>query len=250
MRRRWRGKFTARIVVLAILIVVARAWVRSDRDPRGEPPSVGSTLARTGPYPVVRVVDGDTLHVEIASSPTPIEKVRLLRVNTPERDEPGYERATAALKGLVEGRQVELVFEPEASGASGKAKRDEYGRLLAYVLLGDVHVNVELVRRGWSRFFTKYGEGAFGAEFRAAEETARAQGEGLWDATGWNVAVESSSPRPSKRRRQRGPFSFSACSIARRRTSSRRSFRTRAKSGVRLLSNRGSTMPRKYSYST
>lgn len=132
--------------------------------------------------PVTKIVDGDTLHVELAGSVTPKEKVRLLRINTPERGRPGFERATAALVALVEGKTVDLVFEDPA-----KPERDEFGRLLAYVWVGDVCANVELVRGGWTRFFTKYGEGWMAEEFRAAEVDARAAGAGLWNGDEWNT---------------------------------------------------------------
>lgn len=131
--------------------------------------------------PVVKVVDGDTIHVELAGSITPIEKVRLLRINTPERKRPGYERASAALTALVAGRTVELAFEDPA-----KPERDEFGRLLAYVFVGEKCVNVEMVRDGWTRFFTKYGEGRHAAAFRAAEEEASKWGAGLWQGDEWN----------------------------------------------------------------
>ena len=47
---------------------------------------------------------------------------------------------------LVEHRRVRLVF--------GVERRDVYGRLLAYVYLGDRFVNAELVRRGLARTLT------------------------------------------------------------------------------------------------
>ena len=145
---------------------------------------------RVGPCEVLRVVDGDTLHVRVAGSPTPDEKIRLLRINTPERDQPGYERATAALMALVAGRSVELEWErPEA------AERDEYGRLLAYVWVDGTLVNLELVRQGFTRFFTKYGPGRYAERFRAAEEEARAAKRGLWTADGWNAGARASPPR-------------------------------------------------------
>jgi micrococcal nuclease len=151
----------------------------------------GGKAGRVGPCEVLRVVDGDTLHVRIPGSPTPDEKVRLLRINTPERDEPGYERATAALMALVAGGRVELEWErPDG------AERDEFGRLLAYVWTGERLVNLELVRQGWTRFFTKYGTGRCAERFRAAEEEARAAKRGLWSADGWNV--EARGTRRSK----------------------------------------------------
>jgi endonuclease YncB( thermonuclease family) len=203
MRWRRRGRRTALLALLvAVLILGARAWLheREPPDRQGGAVATGSaspTVApaeRRGPYPVTRVVDGDTLHVEIAGALVPTEKVRLLRIDTPERNHPGYERATAALKALVEDRDVFLVFEDPDS-----PQRDEYGRLLAYVLLDDANVNLELVRRGWSRFFTKYGEGRFGDAFAIAEAEARDSDRGLWRDGIWNDGARAAE---SARRRR------------------------------------------------
>ncbi len=208
---RRRGRLTATGLVLALLFAAARSWRNRGADsgerrlgapaftdpssapaPRS-PPEI-ETGERRGPYRVARVIDGDTIDVEIDGELRGKERIRLLRINTPERDQPGYERATAAMKALVEGQDVELVFEQP-----GKAATDDYGRLLAYVFLGELDVNAEMTRRGFTRFFTKYGEGRFAAEFRAAEEDARAKGAGLWTAEGWNVLAEEATPKKTRR---------------------------------------------------
>jgi len=59
-------------------------------------------------------------------------------------------------------------------------ERDIYGRILGYVWVDGTNINVEIVRAGWSPFWTKYGAGKYADEFRAAEAEAREQGRGLW----------------------------------------------------------------------
>ena len=89
---------------------------------------------------------GDTINVIYHGKK---ERIRLLRIDidTPERDEMGYFRAK---KAFVGGRKVRLEFE-----VPGKLERGGYGRILAYVWVDDVNVNVEMVRLGWSRFWIK-----------------------------------------------------------------------------------------------
>jgi micrococcal nuclease len=128
--------------------------------------------ARTVEYPVVFVADGDTVRVVREGAR---EWVRLLRIDTPERDERGYREARDALAAMVGGQSVNLVFEKP-----GFPERDAYGRLLAYVFHGGRNVNIEMVRQGWSRFWMRYGEGRFSAGFRRAEKEARREGRGLW----------------------------------------------------------------------
>ncbi len=83
--------------------------------------------------------------------------------------------AAEALKELVRGGWIELEFERPAV-----EKRGGFGRLLAYVLAGGVNANVELVRQGWSAYYTKYGKGGLRAKFEAAEREARERNLGLW----------------------------------------------------------------------
>jgi endonuclease YncB( thermonuclease family) len=125
---------------------------------------------------VLRAIDGDTIVLRLEGAKIERkETVRLLNINTPEKNEPGFVEATEALKGLVRGGYVELEFEkPDAE------KRDGFGRLLAYVIAEGVNVNVELVRQGWSKLYTKYGKGRMHERFVEAEIEAKANGRGLW----------------------------------------------------------------------
>ena len=124
---------------------------------------------------LTRVVDGDTLRVRYRPSRPLEESVRLLCVDTPERGEPGYAEARAALEEMVRGKRITLEWEQP-----GHPERDNFGRLLAYVFADGVNVNVELVRGGWSRYERGYGEGSHAAAFRRAEAEARSARRGLW----------------------------------------------------------------------
>ena len=106
---------------------------RRTRTPRATPsPEPAPQPAPT--YLVTRVIDGDTL--ELGNG----EDVRLVGIDTPEVGECGYEKATAGLAALVEGRQVRLTRSDEA--------RDRYGRLLRYVDIGEVDAGLRLIKRG------------------------------------------------------------------------------------------------------
>lgn len=126
-------------------------------------------------YRCSRVVDGDTLIVQIAGKS---ERVRLIGVDTPETVHPkkpveyfGNE-SSAFTKKLVEGEMVRLEYDVQ--------KRDRYGRLLAYVYLTDgTFLNAEIIKQGYgfayTRFPFKYLE-----QFRQYEKSAREAGTGLW----------------------------------------------------------------------
>jgi micrococcal nuclease len=126
---------------------------------------------------VVRAVDGDTIEVRIGGE---VEDVRYIGVDTPETVKPGAPvqcfgpRASAFNHRLVEGRRVRLVF--------GVERRDDYGRLLAYVRLGRRFVNAELVRRGLARSLTIPPNDRFAPLFQRLELRAARAGRGLWGA--------------------------------------------------------------------
>ncbi len=130
--------------------------------------------ADSGRWFVYRVIDGDTI-VVLQESPERKETVRLLNINTPERNTPGFEEAREALKYLVRGGYVKLAF-----NKTGVEKRDGFGRLLAYIIVKETNANIEIVRLGWSRFFTKYGKGLLREQFEQAEKEARENHRGLW----------------------------------------------------------------------
>ena len=124
---------------------------------------------------VVRIVDGDTIHVRIADR---VEKVRYIGVNTPEvhhptkGEQPGGREAATVNGELVKGRAVRLELDVQS--------RDRYGRLLAYVWVDDVMVNAELVRRGYAQVMTVPPNVRYQSLFLRLQREARAAGRGLW----------------------------------------------------------------------
>jgi micrococcal nuclease len=128
---------------------------------------------------VVRVVDGDTIHVRIGER---IETVRYIGVNTPETrhplrgEEPGGREATALNRQLVAGKQVRLELDVQ--------ERDRYRRMLAYVWIGEVMINAELVRLGYAQVMTVPPNVRHQAAFVKLQRDARDGRRGLWKAVG------------------------------------------------------------------
>ncbi|MCB9394762.1 MAG: thermonuclease family protein [Acidimicrobiaceae bacterium] len=151
----------------------------------GEP---GTSSGTTPPAPtvvpanaiVVRVVDGDTVVVDVAGRR---ETVRLIGIDTPETVKPdapvecfGPEASAATKELLPDGTPVWLVRDVEA--------RDDYGRLLAYVhrATDGTFVNLALVRRGFATVLTFPPNTAHVDDFVAAAESAHGEQLGLWAA--------------------------------------------------------------------
>ncbi len=145
-------------VLLALLTAVS-VW--------SAPAALGGT--------VVRVVDGDTIHVRIDAG---VAKVRYIGVNTPEvhhptkGEEPGGREAAEVNRRLIEGKTVRLELDVQ--------ERDRYGRLLAYVWVGDVMVNAELVRLGYAQVMTVPPNVRYQQLFLKLQREAREAGRGLW----------------------------------------------------------------------
>ena len=75
---------------------------------------------------VTRVIDGDTFETNRRKHP-----VRLANVDTPEKRQPGYQKAKQALKGLIEGEYVTVE----------RKAIDPYRRTVANVKVGRKSVN-------------------------------------------------------------------------------------------------------------
>ncbi len=181
--RRYRKKIKRQGLICAAVFIGALAVWMSKREPevrkaleyKGD---MRESLQLGPRCTVLRVVDGDTLVVRRDGRK---ERVRLLYINTPERGRDGFEDAARALRSLVDRGEIRLAFEAEKSG-----RRDRYGRILAYVISDGRNVNVEMVRAGWTRFWTRYGRGTIADRFIRAEKEARARDTGLWNAGAWN----------------------------------------------------------------
>ncbi|ELY50493.1 thermonuclease family protein [Natronococcus jeotgali] len=142
---------------------------------------------------VTRVIDGDTMEVRFASGEE--DTVRLIGVDTPETSlgdvAPGeYEtipdtpaardhlynwgqQASRYATDELEGREVRVVTDVEGD------RRGSFGRLLAYVYVGDTNFNLDLLEGGYARVY----DSSFSLrdEFDSAESEARSSDVGLWD---------------------------------------------------------------------
>ena len=142
-----------------------------------------STVAPSTPpgtVTVTRVVDGDTIDIEVAGQ---TERVRLIGIDTPEAVRPDapvecYGPEASAFLGeyLPSGTQVSL--------ARDVVGRDDYGRLLAYVWRASdgTFVNEAIVRSGYARPLTIEPNDTYAETFVDAAREAEENGRGLWSA--------------------------------------------------------------------
>ena len=129
---------------------------------------------------VVRVIDGDTIEVQVEGA---TGTVRLMGIDTPETKHPTrpvefYGPEAAALtEAALSGITVDLTTDRTAD------REDMYGRWLRYVMVRGVDFNAALVREGYARAVRGF-QYARRAEFIALEDAARSRGIGLWAVRG------------------------------------------------------------------
>ena len=135
---------------------------------------------------VVRVVDGDTIEIEGG------EKVRYIGIDTPETVDPrkpvqcfGVE-ASKKNKEMVEGKMVRL--------EKDITDRDKYNRLLRYIWLDDVFVNLELVKQGFAYSYSYPPDIKYQDQIVNAQQEAKAAIRGLWSA----CPVQAAIPAPQE----------------------------------------------------
>jgi endonuclease YncB( thermonuclease family) len=121
---------------------------------------------------VARVIAGDTMHLSTG------EAVRLIGVDTSEPKQsmmpalPPEQEASAFTTQLVEGKKVRLEFDVQ--------RKDKYRRLLAYVYVGDIMLNAELVRQGYAQVATVPPNIKYQELFLQLQREAREAKRGLW----------------------------------------------------------------------
>ncbi|MCE9541807.1 thermonuclease family protein [Candidatus Kaiserbacteria bacterium] len=134
-------------------------------------------------YPVVKVVDGDTITVlKNGKNMT----VRLIGVDTPETVDPRKpvqcfgKEASDETKKILGGQYARLELDPS------QGEFDKYGRTLAYVYAPanirpeGILVNEYLISEGYAHEYTYNLPYKYQKEFKAAEVSARTNEKGLW----------------------------------------------------------------------
>ena len=131
-------------------------------------------------FAVIKVVDGDTIDIDIPDGNYNHTRIRLLGIDTPETKDPrtgpmyfGKEASDSATK-LAFGKRVTIFLDKD------KNPRDKYRRLLAYVQLPDgKFLNEELLSEGYAYADLRFKHGLYN-KYKQLESIARSQKKGLW----------------------------------------------------------------------
>ena len=117
---------------------------------------------------VKKVIDGDT--VELFNGTV----LRYVGITAPEEGEDFAEEATKLNKELVEGKEIKLEYD--------NYKSDKFGRILAYAIVDDKNISVELVQKGMAEIviYQKRKPFIHQVQLLEAQTEARKQKLGIW----------------------------------------------------------------------
>ncbi|MBN8209437.1 thermonuclease family protein [Bacillus sp. NTK071] len=180
----------AHLLPLSILFIVLTACSATSSE---------TVQDNTIPATVERVVDGDTLKVQVENRE---ETIRLLLVDTPETKHPtkpvqpfGPEASQFA-KDTLEGKEIGIELDV--------SERDKYGRLLAYVWVGDTMFNEMLLEKGLARVAYIYQPNVkYVDQFQSIQREAQEKAIGIWSMEnyvqeeGFNAFSKKNSEKPT-----------------------------------------------------
>ena len=167
LNNRFKNAFIPVRLATAILLILIFALTGCSTASK----NTGDTNAK-----VVKVVDGDTLDVELNGK---TERVRLLLVDTPETVhpskpvEPFGPEASKFAKETLSNQRVKVEFDV--------SERDKYGRLLAYIWIDGKMFNELLLEKGLARVAYVYPPNVkYVDQFRAIQSKAQKAELGIW----------------------------------------------------------------------
>jgi micrococcal nuclease len=125
-------------------------------------PATAQSATLTGT--VTKVYDGDTITIRDAQGRK--EKIRLLDVDAPEKGQQHSRITQSALSDRIGLKQVRIEWK----------KRDDYGRIVGAVFLGEENINHWLIDRGYAWRY-RYSRNQ---ELKSVMMNAREARRGLW----------------------------------------------------------------------
>lgn len=177
------------IIAVCSLIATAFVWFDHNYQWRGQPPQPTSReQAYSYDFPkyhgktfkVVKVVDGDTLDIDIPDANYTHTRIRLLGIDTPETKNRKIgvmyygPQASDFAKEMALGKDITVYLDTVSS------TRDKYKRLLAYIQLQDGNfLNEVLVSEGFAYADLRFKHSYY-KKYTQLGSAAQKQKKGLW----------------------------------------------------------------------
>lgn len=176
---KYRGIWPLMLFVVLVGIAVLLSNSSLGQNKVVQPPSTKSqTPILKVTAKVLRVVDGDTIEVELNNKK---ETVRLIGIDAPESVDPEKttqcfgKEASVKAKEILDGKIITLESDPT------QENRDKYGRLLRYVFLDSLNFNKFMISEGYAYEYTHLNNSyKYMDEFKNVQKQAREKKKGFW----------------------------------------------------------------------
>lgn len=201
----WRKWLLVFVALLVGLIIYFTFFNRQDSNPENsntrstttsqpEQTTSKAPQQRAAVYEVVRVIDGDTIEIKSDSG---IQKVRMIGIDTPEKNHPSKpvecfaKEASDHLSQLISGKSVSV--EADAS----QDTRDKYNRYLYYIFLNEQNINQQMISDGYAYEYTYNTPYKYQNDFKKAQISASEADKGLWSPSTCNGERAATSSLPT-----------------------------------------------------
>lgn len=144
-------KLKLKQIIVLLLVIFSGIFYYQLTEPKAE-------IVQTS---LIRAIDGDTIDTDLG-------RVRLLAINTPEKEQPFYQEAKNFL-GQYENKTISL----ELKG------KDKYDRWLGYLFYNGELINEKILEMGLANLYV-YDKDKYFTRFENAEKRAIDSGIGLW----------------------------------------------------------------------
>lgn len=114
---------------------------------------------------VVNIADGDT--ITVLGDDKVQHKIRLQGIDAPENKQAFGTKSKQTLSDKLGEKEVVVQWK----------EKDRYGRILGEVMLGNRHINLEMVQDGMAWHYKQYSKSK---ELAEAEDNAQKAKKGLW----------------------------------------------------------------------
>jgi len=147
---------TTRLMLLLVAIAgISALWV-----PNGRSATPTETVL------VTRIIDGDTIVVNGQTT------IRLIGIDSPERDQDGYQEASEHLSQLISNSFVDIEYDTSST--------DPYGRTLGYLFQENIFINEQMVSEGFAKATPIQPNTKHADRLHQAQQNAKQAQKGLW----------------------------------------------------------------------
>lgn len=169
-------------------------------------------------YDVLKVIDGDTVNLNINNKK---ETIRLIGINSPETQDPRKpvecfgKEASLKAKEVLTNKRVRVESDPT------QGDKDKYNRLLRYIYLEDgTSFNKLMIEEGYAFEYTYNIPYKYQTEFKKAQKDAELNKKGLWGdgacitptaITQQNIIQPSQTIKPTTNIQTSKPYSCNSC---------------------------------------